>query len=217
MATGTGFARGLPGIAGVALAGALAAACTTEVQLRPRHTEWSTGAGDATWRSGDVEVVVSLGTTAREFPAKGVVRNFGPAPVTVSFVPRVSRPDSDAGEIARPAADGGGTTTIAVSTPYEVPPTRDFAPGRLEFALRPDDQWGSSPAVGSGITWSLVLATPSGEVRCPFEFRVASTRTEMSDVGWIVIAILAAAALAAAFSHSASETSDDLENYPMGN
>lgn len=217
MATGTSLARSLPGFVGVALAGALAVACTTDVQLRPRNTEWSTGGGDATWRSGDVEVVVSLGTTARAFPAKGVLTNHGPAPVTVSFVPRVSRPDSESGEIDRPAADGGGTTPISEGTPYEVPPLRELAPGRLVFALRPDDQWGWSPAVGSGITWSLVLATPSGEVRCPFEFKVASARTDVSTVGWIVLAILAAAALAAAFSHSASDTSDDLEDYPMGN
>jgi hypothetical protein len=201
----------------IALGAALLDACATTVQLRPQGAGWTVRGGEATWRSGDVEVVAGLATSSRSFPSAAVLRNYGPAPVTVSFVPTSVRPETALGEIRSAAGDGSAATRIVAGTLYEVPPLQDLAPGRLEFALRPDDPWYGAPPVGSAITHSLQVRTPSGEVRCPYEFRVESSTTELTTVGKVVIAILILAALAAAFAHSSSEMSHDLENYPMGN
>ena len=172
----------------------LLAACVSQVRLAPDAHGWQNGGTDAIWRSDPILVVARLDTDAGPLPAHGRIVNSGRAPVRVTLVPDAVPPRGEDG-----ASGGGGGEVQPDATvngvPVGVPASFDLPSGAIEFALRADARWTGLPPLGASISWTIVVTTPSGEIRCPFRFRVESaTRTLSKETETAIAAVLVAAA-----------------------
>ena len=178
---------------GMAASALLLAACVSQVRLAPDAHGWQNGGTDAIWRSDPVLVVAQLDTDAGPLPAHGRIVNSGRAPVRVTLVPDVVPPTGEGGPTGGTEQPPPDATINGL--PVAVPASFDLAKGNVEFALRADARWAELPAVGASISWTIVVTTPSGEIRCPFRFRVESaTRTLSKETETAIAAVLVAAA-----------------------
>jgi hypothetical protein len=173
---------------GPVLAALLLAACVTEVRLAPDDPSWSVAGGVATWTSDEALIEVPVRSDAGEFPLRGEVVNRWGESVTVAFTPDVAVADVEDGRIGRDDA-----LPLVAGTPYEVPRGRDGQPGRLAFALRPDERWPELPSKGARVTWTVTVTTSWGATRCPLRFEVAGASHRPAEgvkIAIIVIAVL---------------------------
>lgn len=171
------------------------------------------GDARATWRAGDVEVVVPLRVPVDARTVAAEVRNSGPDAVVLTFAaPNGADAPVPVGTVSggSPTLDGSWSATIFSGRPVEVPPGTPEAPGTVQFALKPDTRWDGEdpPPVGSRITRDFTVATtrsatnaPSSAAACPFRFRVTSSAgggwSEMDDASRAIVVVLLSVAIAA--------------------
>jgi len=192
----------------LAIAGTLLSACVSEVRFAPRTQDWTVAGDEATWRAGDVEVSASLAAADGRYPIRGEIRCRSRA--EVAFVPEVSSEGGDFGEVRDPAAAGALPSPVVASEFVSAPPAATDGASAIAFSLRPDVNWSHTPAVGSTVTYTIVVRTAAGDVRCPFAFRVATSETRVTVLGWIgisvgVVAIFAALTIGATAYFVATE------------
>ena len=182
----------------VAAAALLLAACVSKVRLAPEDdgrtsepgiSTWTVEGGVAKWTVDEVDIVVPLDTEAGEFPARGVIVNRGSSPARVSFAPAAG----DAQGCGR--LGDAQLVPIDAGKEYELPSATFDGPGRLPFALRPDEPWPGLPENGASLTWTITVATPWGESRCPLRFHVAAGSHELSHTAKVVITVVVALVL----------------------
>jgi hypothetical protein len=188
------------------LAAILLTGCVTEVKLAPDDPSWAVADAVATWTADEVSVEVPIYTDAGEFPGRGSIVNRWDAPIRVTFAPDVGAGDVGDGRTGRDEP-----APLAVGTPYEVPAARDGAPGRLPFALRPDERWADVPTAGARLTWTITVTTPSGETRCPFRFQVESTSRRLSQGAKIGIAVVVIVGVVWAVAASVEREQSDFQ------
>lgn len=191
--------RSLAASGGLVLSALLLTACVSEVRLAPDSPSWSVADAVATWNAGDVDVVVPLATDADAFPARGEVVNRGTAPVRVAFAPATSSGDAGDGRIGRDEP-----LALVPGTPYEVPAATGGVPGRLAFALRPDEHWTELPAKGERVSWTITVTTPSGDAKCPARFLVASAGRDIAPAVKIGVAVVVVVAVVVLVADAAS-------------
>lgn len=183
---------GSAALRGVALCGFLAAAlgACRSVAVVPDDASWTiTGAdehAEATWVSGPVRVTVPLVLPGDATLLTGSVRNAGPAAVFVTFAPSAEVDRRGLGGTLsgeRPDAGGRWTATLIPWREVEVPAGTRGAPGRVDFALSPDQPWTAKevPPIGATITWVVSVADESGGTDCPLYFHVSAATPSWVD------------------------------------
>ena len=169
----------------LAIAGTLLSACVSEVRFAPRTQDWTVSGDEATWRAGDVEISASLAAADGRYPIRGEIRCRSRA--EVAFVPEVSSEGGDFGEVRDPAAADARPSPVVASEFVSASPAATAGASAIAFSLRPDVRWTRQPAVGSTVSYSIVVRTAAGEVRCPFYFRVDVSETRVTTLGAVGI------------------------------